>query len=97
MNRSEADAVLAVWRELLDDPADRCKYGRAVLELFHAALHYEAETQRLEQVSRLDVAHLAELGKANRDLRQMIAKDRQPEHVERDPAVPLVRPNWWMP
>ena len=96
MTRSEAADVLAVWAELLADPRDRCKYGTAVQQLYYAALHFEAEAQRLEHISRLDVAHLAELGKANRDLRQMIAADRAPaEHVEADQVATIVRPNWW--
>lgn len=96
MNRSEADAVLDVWRELMADPADRCKYGNAVQQLFYAALHLDAEVKRLEAISRLDVVHLAELGKANRDLREMVRQENAPEHVEPDPVATIVRPIGWL-
>jgi hypothetical protein len=93
MNRAEAQSTLATWRELLADPADRLLYGRAVQALAAAAGWFEAECGRLEQVSRLDVVHLAELAKVNRDLREMVPPHRLiVEHVEADPAVPMVRP-----
>src|SRR5690242_5580029 len=75
MNRAEADAVLATWRELLHDPGDRCKYGEAVRALFDAALHLDAEVKRLEAITRLDVVHLAALGKRNRDLAEMVQRE----------------------
>lgn len=92
MNRLEAHSTVAVWRELLADPADHCKYGTAVQALAAAANWFEAECARLEAISRLDVVHLNELGKTIRDLKEIVPVGRWVEHVEADPAVPLIRP-----
>lgn len=66
MNRAEAGATLDTWREMLAD--DRGKFGVAVQALYFAALHFEAEANRLEDAVRADAALTVQLAHDVRDL-----------------------------
>ena len=72
MNRTEATDTLDTWREMLRD--DRGKFGTAVQALYRAALHFEAETARLEAVVRTDAVTLVELAQLTRDLTPATAR-----------------------
>ena len=78
---------------VLDDTDGPNVRREAVRALLAAAEWYAAENERLEAVSRLDVVHLAELGKTIRELREMLPALR-PTPTTPNPGVPETAAGW---
>jgi hypothetical protein len=98
VTRHEARAQLATWRAIVDDTEAPHLRREAVAKLVAVCEWYAAEVERLEQISRLDVVHLNELGRTIRELREVMPRPLPPHPSAAPPVVlPAVEPARPMP